>query len=419
MPATRPRSRRAGVYVAVLGVSALVMVLGVGGLAASRAIARSARSARDAAAARWAASSALELTRATMASNSRWRITYANGAWFSATIGSSRVDVQGVNPNGSLDRIHTDPIDLTATATVGSARHAATIRLDAQTTPLSSLGASLAAGGALTTSGATVYARNTTVAANGAVTILLGQFNANVESGLTAVGLTVTGTLRSLAGTREFPDGTVLDLYSRQGTVIPIANLPIRSGNRTIGSILLSPASNTLSGVLNTSGVYIVDAGGGAVVIDSCRIVGTLIILNTTTVTLQGSVVAEPVVANYPCLIIRGNASFAGVATALSESTTGVNYNPSSTPYPYSQGLSNATTTDTFSPSLAGLVYVSGDLTASGTMQVNQLVVGGNVNLSGTLTLSAVSTFRRSPPPGFASIRMVPASAAATKQVTQ
>lgn len=411
--------RRASVYVAVLGVAALVTVLGVGGLAASRAIARSAQVARDAAAARTASSSALELARAALASNSRWRTVYTNGTWFSSlSIAGARVDVQGVNPNGSIDRSHTDPVDLTATATIGKARHAATVRLVAKAVPLTCLGASLASGGAITVTSGTIHARNTTVAANGAFTAVLATVNANVEAGLTAIGVTVNGTVRSLAGTRTFPGADLLDIYSRQGSSIPITAFPLRSGVRSIYATVLSPAVNPFNGATNTSGIYLIDAGGGAFTIESCRVVGTLIITNATTVTLRGCVVLEPAVADYPVLIIRGNASFATTTGTLSETLLAYNFNPTGSAYPYSLGLSNATQTDTYTSAINGLTHVSGNASISGTIQINQLVVDGNTDVTGTLTLSPVSTYRRSPPPGFASVRMVP-SPGTWKQVTQ
>jgi hypothetical protein len=420
--ALRPQTarRRGGVYVAVLGVSALVLVLGMGGLASARSIARAQSEARDMSGARWAAVSALELGRYAMERNARWRTQRSNGDWCTdAVLGDATVTLSAVNPSGAMNRSVTDPVDLTAVAYQGACTHRITLRLQAEATPLDSLNIPLAVGGSITATSATVNASGYTIAANGAFTALLCSINANVEAGLTATGLVVNGTMRSLAPTRALPGSDAFDFYTANGTSIPVTALTLKSGVRTFTSGVLSPNSNPLNGALNAQGVYVIDAANAGIAIGPCRIVGTLVIINASAVTLQSGVIAEPAVTNFPCIMVRGNATISTTGSTLAESSgTATNYNPSQTAYPYPNGVSNATTTDSYAPAINGLVYVSGNATVTDSPAINQLIVGGDLTLGGTLTLGYTSEYRRSPPPGFAVVRMRPA-AGQWKQVVQ
>ena len=114
---------------------------------------------------------------------------------------------------------------------------------------------------------------------------------------------------------------------------------------------LLSPAVNPF-GSTNASGIYVLNCGNQNLVIANSRIVGTLVLLNANNNTsVQGSMIWEPAIANYPALLVASNLSFSTTSAGLSESTYGVNFNPPGTPYPYNGGTSNNTQTDGF-PSL-------------------------------------------------------------------
>lgn len=406
---TRPRG---GVYVAVLGMSMLVLVLGLGGLASARAISRTRADAGDLSGARWAASSGVELARYAIERDPTWRSVRSNGDWFSdVAVGSATVSVSVNNPNGAMGRLPNDPVEITARAYQGSTVHTARLMLDAQSTPYSALDVPLTAGGAITATSATVHASGYTIATNLAFTALLCNINANVEAGLTAVGLTVNGTSRSLAGTRSLPGADAFDYYLANGTYIPGTSLPLRSGARTISNTVLSPVSNYFNSALNSRGIYVIDAGNQVIAIGPCRIVGTLVIINANgAVRLQSTILAEPAVSNFPCIMVRGDANITATSDLLTEGAGTPNYNPSNVPYPWPNGVSNGTigTTESYDSAINGLVYISQNASVSGSPTINQLVVGGALSLGGTLTLGYTSEYRRNPPPGFSVIRMRP-----------
>ena len=91
----------------------------------------------------------------------------------------------------------------------------------------------------------------------------------------------------------------LLDWYKANGTTV--TGIP-GGGPLSISRVLLSAASNPFSGGTNAKGIYVVNCSGNAVNISSCRIVGTLVLLNTSGVTIQNQINWEPAVTGLPCL---------------------------------------------------------------------------------------------------------------------
>jgi hypothetical protein len=82
----------------------------------------------------------------------------------------------------------------------------------------------------------------------------------------------------------------------------------------------------------------------------------------------------QPVRADYPTLIIDGDANFqyASQGTVLSESATGVNFNPPDTPY---NGQSDLDLSDTYPSEIQGLVHVTGSVQMSNTALIRGLLL--------------------------------------------
>jgi hypothetical protein len=181
--------------------------------------------------------------------------------------------------------------------------------------------------------------------------------------------------------------------------------------NHVIEEVLLSAASNPYgSGTTDAEGIYEIDVEGGNLVIQDCRIRGTLLIKNAATLRIASSVNWEPAVYNYPILLSTGTIILANSNTNLVESAIGTNLNPASTPY---NGTSNTTTTDTYPSTLNGLIYAAGDIQITGNVTVNgQITTHGSINMSGpSLTVNFPSWLLHDPPPGYrpSSPSMIPA----------
>jgi hypothetical protein len=106
---------------------------------------------------------------------------------------------------------------------------------------------------------------------------------------------------------------------------------------------------------------------------------------------------------------VKGNIALSYTTTPLSESTAPKpNFNPGGTPYPYPGGVVDVDKIDLYPSLIDGVVYVSGNLTTSGSPTVDCLVVGGTWSAGGTLTLNYDGAVYQNPPPGFGGAGMAP-----------
>lgn len=402
-------SRRGTAYVVAVGIGLMVAAISLGGIAVARARAESSRLRRDEIQARVVAKSAIELARAMIASDSSWRTNQSNGAWVSGqSLQDADLEVSVSNPAGALNRSELDSVVVLADAAVGSARQRLSVQLDAKTAPLDCLAIPLTVGGAVTATSSTINPSGATIASNVSVTSVLATIRPNVEASVSVIGTGFYGTTTSGVSARKLPGSTVFDSYVAAGTAISISALPVVSFKPTLQKVVLSPASNPY-GATNANGIYVIDCQGQSLIITNCRIAGTLVLLNpglSTAVT--GSVRWVPAVTNYPCLLVNGSIALQMSSSNLSEGTLSTNFNPPGTPYVYPSGSTDSDTSDSYPSSIAGLVYVSGNVTTSNAPTVSVLVIKGTLSVGGTLTLSYDSTPYTTPPPGFYTVTMTP-----------
>lgn len=410
----RGGARRGSAYALVLAISMLVLVIGAGAIAAARVESRASEESGNIAGARGYALSGVEGARLWIAMDANWRTTFSNGVWATdRAIGDGSVTVEVVNPAGALDRSPADPVVVTATGKSGKARHKVQVTLASSVSAISCLEAAVCAGGLINLNSSTVNGPNQLVASNAAVLAVAATVNANVEAALTVTGVTYNGSTKNLCASRQLPDATVYDWYIANGTAIDVNSLDSSGGSgMKLHYCVLSPGSNPFGATKNPYGIYVIDCQGLDVIITSCRIVGTLVLTNPGSGSVvQGSVNWAPTGPGMPCLLVKGNISLSFTTTLLSETVNPkTNYNPTGTPYPYSAGVagSDADKVDSYPSLIDGLVYVSGNVTTSGSPTVDSLIVGGTWSAGGTLTLNYDGTVLQNPPQGFGGSAMAP-----------
>jgi hypothetical protein len=203
------------------------------------------------------------------------------------------------------------------------------------------------------------------------------------------------------------PDTTTMwDYYLANGTKINISSIP----SQTIDRVLLSPASNPY-GSTNSQGIYVIDTQGQTLHIRDSRIQATLVVISPANATeVEAAINWAPPAGNYPALLVQGDLKMEwSGGNPLVESTAGVNFNPTGTPY---ETVADADTADSYPGIIKGLVYCSGNLTATSACVVQgALVAGGSATLSSTVTVAYGPAPYAYPPPGFASgnvMRVVP-----------
>ncbi len=182
---------------------------------------------------------------------------------------------------------------------------------------------------------------------------------------------------------------------------------------------LISSSTNPY-GTANANGVYYIDCEFQTLVIERSRIVGTLVIANPGANSRIGDAPMNwaPAKPGYPVLLVNGNFQIQAPNTDLGEATSGVNFNPLSTPYYSSSPTSDDDMSDAYpwSHTLRGLVAINGDLTYQNTPRITgRVIVSGSTTNSPSLQYSPESLL--SPPPEFFSERHEHRNASVRKAV--
>ena len=409
------RDRRGATYIAVLGTTLIVMTLGLAGLITTRSQERASGYLSDSVDARLYAMTGIDFARLQIAQASSWRTTYSNGAWATnQAIGTGTLSVSVVNPNGALNHSLFDPVTVTATGVKNAATHISQVTLVAQPVPFTCLNAATTVNSSIALGSTTVIGFNETLASNASITTLLGTVYPNVEAVGSVGGLTYNGSVTTGVTARTMPDSTVFNYYTTSGTAISISTL---GSPAKLQNVVLSPASNPYGVQADPQGIYVIDCQGQSITISRCRIVGTLVLLNAgSSSSVQGNVNFASAVANYPCMLVQGSMTiqFDSTTQLQENQSPATNFNPAganppatATPFPWGSSNYNSTTSDSYASIMAGLVYVSGNLTTANAPAINVLVVGGTLTTSGQISLSYDPSYYSNPPPGFCTIPMV------------
>jgi len=411
-----PASRRGGIYIAVLGSSMLVTLIGLSALAMVRAQRLAVERAIDTDAARLYAESAVELGIQWIASNPNWRTTYTSGNWATnVAMADGKFSLAGVDPtDGNLANRLTDPLVLTGTGIKGSAQQMVQVTLVPATTPIDALKMAIHTAGefhirsgkSLLVSGAPA-STNTTLRNDGTIT-------GNAECLASTGGGTVTGNVKILAATKAMPDPGLMATYTALGTVI--------SPPSTIEKTVLAPAVNPwVPAATNADGVYVINLSSN-LTIRRCRINGTLVINGPgRTVSIENNVLIHPYRADYPVLITNAKLVIKHVSgTSLSESSEGANFNPPAAPY---LGVSNSNMTDTFPSEVQGLVHARDLFEMDNTARVRGLVIcesaalSDAVNVPGTPEIIYDPLLYSNPPMGYTKYAAMAVKPGSWKQV--
>ena len=176
---------------------------------------------------------------------------------------------------------------------------------------------------------------------------------------------------------------------------IPFDSLP--SGR--IENVLLSPTNQPYTAETHPDGLYAINCGGANITIRTCRIVGTLILLDVgSSSIIDNSVLFEPARSDYPSLLVDGSITIRLDRMMLRESDAGVNLIPEGTPY---EGLFDTTIDDRYPSEIRGIVYVSGSLTTRKRAVFRGAVFADALDTRGTLSIRHDSSLQRNPPVGF------------------
>ena len=374
----KPRRRhpRGSAYLAVLGASTIVMIIGLAALMAVRVEQQISTDADEAVQARFNARSSIEAALFFTDAVPTWRDIFPNDTWLMLFFDDGTIAFKFDDEiDGVLSGDATQPVRLYGKGTVGDAVRIQSVLLQPpDLTPLpmdflsvgihSSLELKITGGNTLTVTGAPA-STNANLRHDGDI---IGDAEALTESG----GGTVTGMTTVPAPFKNLPSATVIDSYIAKATLLAF--------NGDFDKIVLAPGVNQYGGGLNPDGVYYINTGDNDIVIKNSRIYGTLVInAGTKEVKIQGDVLIHPYRADYPVLIVRGKLriEFDGYDSQLDEVDMGHNFNPPGAPY---QGQTDNIDDDDVYPSeIQGLVHVTGQLELKTTSMIRGAIVAENL----------------------------------------
>lgn len=381
----RSHRQRGAAYLAVLGASTIILIVGVSAILGVRVQNRTAVLQYDVACARNHAISAVELARFWMTRDAGWRIVRGDGVWVDELpLGEGTISLLVRDPvDNDIADERADRVRVIATGVQGKARQVLQVDLQPRFAECGALSQALYATGSvridygqsLTVIGAPAYARQN-VRIDGTV---IGAVGATTKSG----SGTVYGKLRIPALELSAPAQDVFETYRHMG-----AKITIPPGNQTYEQIVISPNSNP-SGSSNSRGIYYIEHDGD-LRLRRLRVNGTLAIKLAPgrKLQLEDALLLHPTNNELPALIVIGDVemSYASDGKTLSETDYNVNFNPSHTPY---EGHADWDTTDHYPNEIRGVVYVRGTLKIrGGTPRVRGLViVEGDASIEAPFTI--------------------------------
>ncbi len=231
--------RTGGVYIAVLGTSLIVALLGLSALLGQRIQNRMLVAAADTRQAQLNANAAVELALLTMKQDVNWRTTYSNGNWFTGRATSAGTCSLNVTDpiDSTLSNGPDDPVVVLGVGYSGKAEQRVEVTVDPRRDPFSCLRSAIATGGAINLSADTLRT-NGLISAND-IDATASQVYGTVEA-VTVSGSTYNGATTQIDSTKRptMPDwATVFDYYRTNGTEINIGSLPTSTPNlgRNVG----------------------------------------------------------------------------------------------------------------------------------------------------------------------------------------
>ncbi len=373
----QPDRRRLGsAYVMILGVSAVLMVIGLAAVSVARIDTRNVSADNDWSEAQTLALSAAENALARIAVTEDWRSRL--GGVVTVPMGHGTMQWQIIDADdGQLADDEEDPVLIVAIGQVGASRYKLGLRCFVEGLPLEALSRCIHSGGDITMD------KDSQLTVTGGAASTNNDFHADKKTAelvgdLEADGVwwkqNVTGDVSKHAAPLTMPDPQVVETYRALATDI--------SGRTLINRQAIGPGRNPW-GIANADGVYYLNAPGSDVTLRDSRILGTLVV-RCRRLTIEKEVLLESYRKDMPALIVDGDLvlNYKSSGSELRESHEDTNFNPSGVPY---SGSSDSDESDSYPSEIRGLVHVRGDLTLKSTALVRGAILcEGKAQCDGT-----------------------------------
>ena len=373
----QPDCRRTGsAYVMILGVSSVLMVIGLAAVSVARIDTRNVAADNDWSEAQTLALSAAENALARIAVTNDWRSQLSGLVTVPMGHGTMQWQITD-DGDGQLADDAEEPVMIVASGQVGASRYRLGLRCFVVGLPLEGLSRCLCADGDINVD------KGSRLTVTGGAASTNNDFHGAKKSSLIVGDLeadgvfwkeNVTGNVSEHAPAKALPNSRVVAMYRELATDI--------SGRTLINRQAIGPGRNPW-GTANANGVYYLDAPGSDVTLRDSRVLGTLVV-RCNRLTINNTVLLESYRKDMPALIVDGELvlNFASASSQLRESNEDTNFNPPGVPF---GGATDLDKTDSYPSEIRGLVHVRGDLTLDSTALVRGAIVcEGQVQCSGT-----------------------------------
>ena len=371
---------RGMVYLLVLvtaGVTVSMGMLAVFAAAAQREVQELAIE-RERAALR--AEAGIQIALAAIGSNDAWRSAAGGQVVATQTMDRGELTVAATDADGVLDDEATDPFTLTATATYGKARQKLAADFEIELGAVEALEYALVAQGGVTNTGS--------------INLDFGD----VEFTLSTLLL---DSLNPWSGAKDMddigmPDPGVIAQYETLGTVLPLSMSS--GGTGTLYEDLLLTIDDAESKedrtTPNADRVYVIDGRGGPVLLNELTLVGTLVVVNATSLEITRPKTMRPSAEGHPLLLTAAPLTLNGVSKQeMSSKVKGED--PREGGPDFDQNGNRGA---------QGPIYVDNNVTiVNGMDMIGTLMSTGEVFIAGNVSIERNDAFLASPPPGFRS----------------
>lgn len=377
------RTRRGSAYVLVLGASMLIVTVGVSSVMIARQSASSAASKCDSLDARASALAGMTMALEAADRDTTWRAQYAESPiCLESEIDGAAIRVAVADPSdGMLDDEWTDPIQLRATSTFGLGSRTYQAVFEPVCREVDSLQFALCASGDIAIDAVQIDAIGS-IASGGFIRVRSDDVRANSWSSVSGIGgLPDRETSTRVVLAPELPHADGIDALvalARPISATEVVNCTLSEGVNPWGRP-------------STGGVYVIDCRGGGARIRNARIRSTIIFLNADRgVRIEGSVSIESARDSLPAIVVDGPCDMNIEREDLSESSVGVNFNPTGSPF---DGRSDNDRRDVYGSVINGTVWIRGDLRVRGGGLTcdGAILVDGDVSLESPVALRHVA----------------------------
>ena len=403
---TTHRARRGFLYLAVLFTSLIVMATTIAAFSISTSRLRNEASQLDAnSALRAAETEAHRIASMLSTADLSWRTNSVSGVvstWRAGDDGAMLCS-QLVDTDASLADDPADVVEVSCFASVGRARRGIAFKLQPVSEPLPILAYCIVSSGGINVTSGGALACTGKVRCGSSVTVAVGALASSLQwNATTAISPLARGEKVTSGQSISIPASTITNSYTAIGTQIPLTSLVLASGVRRLQKIIITSTVNPF-GVANSDGVYWINGGGLPITISECRIEATLVIINSSQVTITAANLWKTPIEGGAALVTTAPVRIDQCVRVLRESTTSVNYNPSATPY---RGVSDSDMTDRYQGSIEGLIYTPSIFewtaaNATNGMLLKGNIVCGNAIIAGLMSMEDDRRSQDNPPLGF------------------